>query len=240
MPAERHLDWDGGFNIRDLGGLATEDDRKVKAGAAVRAGSLHKLTEAGWQSLEAHGIGTIIDLRNASEREVECYRPPNDRITAIHLPIEEENNPEDIEFWKQWRAFNCSPIYYVPFINQYPDRIAATIQVMANAKPGGVLFHCGIGRDRTGLIALILLKLLRAKNEEIFQDFALSAERLRPHWEMLGRRNDETNVAGLYEKMGTSATETINATLEAVGQRGQTLEALQNIEFKALHERFLE
>jgi protein tyrosine/serine phosphatase len=212
----------------------------VKAGAAVRAGSLHKLTEAGWRSLEAHGIGTIIDLRNANEREAECYMPPSEKLTAIHLPLEEENKPEDSEFWKQWRDFNCSPIYYVPFINQYPERIATTIRVMANAKPGGVLFHCGIGRDRTGLITLILLKLLRATNEEIFQDFALSAERLRPHWEMLGRRNDETNVASLYEKMGTSAAETINATLEAVGQRGQTHAALQDIELQGLRERFLE
>ena len=67
MTPHRHLDWNGCFNVRDLGGLPAADGRLTRWGAVVRADAVDRLTESGWAALQAHGIRTVIDLRNDSE-----------------------------------------------------------------------------------------------------------------------------------------------------------------------------
>jgi protein tyrosine/serine phosphatase len=61
---DRHLNWEGCFNARDLGGLRTTDGCVTRWGAVVRSDSLDHLSAAGWSALQAHGIRTIVDLRN--------------------------------------------------------------------------------------------------------------------------------------------------------------------------------
>jgi len=74
------------FNVRDLGGLPTLDGRFTRWGAIVRFDSLGALTEAGWSALVEHGVRTVIDLRNESERGADAApRPPS--LTTIHLPL---------------------------------------------------------------------------------------------------------------------------------------------------------
>jgi protein tyrosine/serine phosphatase len=241
MTIGRHLDWEGGFNIRDLGGIATNDGRKTRRSSVVRSGSLHHLTKPGWQALATYGVRTIIDLRNTNEREAANYIAPNSEITCIHLPLEEQHEPSDAEFWKRWRGFNCSPLYYSAFLNQYPDRASAVIAHIANARPGGVLFHCGIGRDRTGLIALLLLKILGATHEEIVSDFLLSIERLRTHWARIGLRNDEDDIAKLFEREKSSATSAIIATITDIdGVERFRTNGIGDNDLDLLRTRFLE
>ena len=56
------LNWEGCLNVRDLGGLATEDGRRTRHGAVVRADNIRKLTDAGWRSLAEHSVRRIVDL----------------------------------------------------------------------------------------------------------------------------------------------------------------------------------
>jgi hypothetical protein len=74
MARDRHLDWEGCCNARDLGGLSTTDGRTTRWGAVARSERLDELTAAGWSALEAHGIRTIVDLRNHDERRgLRCH-----------------------------------------------------------------------------------------------------------------------------------------------------------------------
>jgi protein-tyrosine phosphatase len=237
MVDDRHLDWEGGFNIRDLGGIGGADGHVTIRGAVVRSGSLHHLTAAGWSELQAFGIRTIVDLRNDDERAADGYTVPTAEITLAHLPIEEEKQESDIEFWKEWRPFFCTPLYYAAFLKHFPDRCATAIATIANAQAGGVLFHCGIGRDRTGLIAMLILKLAGVAHEDIAADFAMSTERLRPHWERLGRANDEEAIANLLARRNTTSADAmlssvttsvdIYAILREGGLTDDDLEALR-------------
>src|SRR5829696_10122271 len=96
MDDDRRLDWDGCTNVRDLGGLRTADGRLIRRGAIVRADALDRLSAAGWAALEAHGVRTVIDLRNDDERgEDGAPRPAG--LTTVHLPLD---GVEDTEFWK--------------------------------------------------------------------------------------------------------------------------------------------
>jgi hypothetical protein len=138
MAPDRHLDWEGCCNARDLGGLPTTDGRTTRRGAVARSERLDELTAAGWSALEAHGIRTIVDLRNHDER-----RPLGDRCPAsvaiVHVPLDDR---ADTRFWDRWGHLDGTPLFFRPFLDAKPERCAAALEAIANAGPGGVLFHC--------------------------------------------------------------------------------------------------
>jgi len=173
---ERILVWDGCNNIRDLGGLRTSHGRKTRWGAVVRSDTPARLTEAGWSSLYAYGIRTIITLvtRGKKEGELEVAAPYSD-LKTVQVAIEDIT---DKEFYQQWAATDlwCTPLYYKDALRRWPERHAAVISAIARAQPGGVLFHCIRGNDRTGIIALLLLALVGVTPEEIIADYELSFE----------------------------------------------------------------
>jgi protein-tyrosine phosphatase len=188
----RQLDWEGGLNVRDLGGLRTRDGGETARGAVVRSGSPDGLSERGWEALRAYGIRTIVDLRNDDERDAE----PRAGVETLHLPLD---GVEDEDFWSQWASgpeFGTG-LYYRPHLDRFPERNARVIEAIARAEPGGVLFHCVGGRDRTGQITLLLLSLAGVEPEEIAADYCLSA----------GEGDD------FLVSRGTSSTEVVLAIL---------------------------
>jgi protein-tyrosine phosphatase len=168
----RRLDWDGCRNVRDLGGLPTAGGGRTRWGAAVRADALDRLTATGWAALETHGVRTVIDLRNDDERGPHVAPRPT-ALRTVHLPLD---GIEDREFWDVWATGPqfATPLYYGPFLERFPDRAAAVIAAFAHAPSGGVAFHCAAGRDRAGLIALLLLALVGVRPEDIAADYELS------------------------------------------------------------------
>lgn len=64
MASHRHLNWDGCFNIRDLGGLRAAGGARTRFGTIVRADEVTRLTAAGWAALYEYGIRTRVDLRD--------------------------------------------------------------------------------------------------------------------------------------------------------------------------------
>lgn len=235
----RHLDWEGCFNARDLGGLATTDGRLTRRGALVRADGIDQLTAAGWDALLAHGVRTIIDLRNDDERAPTGARP--DSIKTLHLPLDAV---EDSEFWSCWNAgWQCgTPLYYLPHLKRFPKRSAAVISAIAHADDGGVLVHCVGGRDRTGMIAMLVLALVRVRAYEIVTDYALSAQRLPP----LFARRGEPDQGPLIEKslksegLGSAAA-VLRSTLAALDLDAFLREGqLQDSDVAALRTRMLQ
>ena len=172
----RRLTWEGCVNARDLGGLRTADGGETRWRAVVRSGALDGLTAAGWAALEAHGVRTVIDLRNEDERRPDLAPRPA-ALTTLHVPYD---SSDDAEFWDRWATgpqFG-TPLYYRPFLDRFPDRTARVMTTIARAGPGGVLFHCARGRDRAGLVTILLLALAGVAADDIAADYALSADPL--------------------------------------------------------------
>ena len=198
---------------RDLGGIRTSDGRAIRPGALVRARSLDGLGEEGWATIHALGVRTLIDLRNDDER---AAAPAPDGITAIHLPLD----GSDKEFWDEWSAdwrFG-TPVYYAPHISRFPERSLAVLTAIAYARPGGVLFHCMGGRDRTGMITMLVLALLDVAPEDIAADYELSAAVCK----------DADDVTDGLTRAGTTARAELLRTLEALD-----LEALVATDLRA-------
>lgn len=173
---ERILSWEGCTNVRDLGGLRACNGRVTRLGAVVRADTPAKLTEAGWAALHDFGIRTIVTLRTHGMTEEQLnVTPPYPDIAVVPVAIEDVT---DREFVRQWASTDlwCTPLYYHDALRRWPECHAAAISAIAQAAPGGVLFHCVRGHDRTGIIALLLLALVGVKPEEIVADYELSID----------------------------------------------------------------
>ena len=184
---QRVLAWEGCKNVRDLGGLRTADGRSTRWGEVVRADHPARLAAAGWRALYDYGIRTIITLRTHGMAEDNLeVTPPNADITVVQAAIEDVTN---LDFVRQWASTELwsTPLYYPDALRLWPERHAAAITAIARAGPGGVLFHCVRGVDRTGIIALLLLSLAGVTAEDILADYALSHDPDRD--ELLASRN---------------------------------------------------
>ena len=187
---------------RDLGGLRTTDGRTIRPGALVRARSLDDLSADGWAVLHELGVRTLIDLRNDDER---AAAPKPNGITAIHLPLDAS---DDRGFWDEWAAdwrFG-TPVYYGPHLARFPERSLAVLTAIAYARPGGVLYHCMGGRDRTGMITMIVLALVGVAPDDIAADYELSA----------GLCDDAEAVTEGLTRAGTTARAELLRTLETL------------------------
>jgi len=175
----RVLLWDGCNNVRDLGGLRTSDGRLTRWGAVVRSDTPARLSTTGWSALHAYGLRTIVTLRTHGMQEDELnITPPYPDVAVVQAPIEDITDPEFLQQWAVSELWS-TPLYYRDALRRWPERHAAAISAIARAEPGGVLFHCIRGNDRTGIIALLLLALVGVTPEEIIADYQLSPDRDR-------------------------------------------------------------
>jgi protein-tyrosine phosphatase len=190
---ERVLLWDGCTNVRDLGGLSTADGRTTRWGVVVRSDTPARLTATGWSALYAYGIRTIITLRTYGLEEDELnFKLPHPDLVTTQVAIEDIT---DKEFVQQWVNTNFwgTPLYYKDALRRWPERHVAVISAIARAQPGGVLFHCIRGHDRTGIIALLLLALAGVTSDDIIADYELSPDPDRD--ELLAREHSSVREA---------------------------------------------
>ncbi len=175
----RHLDWEGALNVRDLGGVALEAGGETRYGALVRADNIRLLTDDGWRSLAAHGVARIVDLRWPEELDED---PPRDvDIDVVHVSLLGELDPEFSDDIRDYMAVEDPAGYwaisYTRILHAYAPNFAQALAAIADAPNGAVVFHCAGGKDRTGLVAALLLRLAGAPIEEIARDYSLSEER---------------------------------------------------------------
>jgi protein tyrosine/serine phosphatase len=177
------LVWEGCLNVRDLGGLPTEDGRRTKTGAVVRADNIRKLTDAGWQSLADHGVRRIVDLRWPEEL---VNDPPRDvEIEVVHVSVlgggydEEYVARMDAHLRSVEDVVDHHSFAYIDWLERYRDDFGRAFAAIADAD-GTVVVHCMGGKDRTGVVSGLLLRLAGVGYEEIGEDYAITAVNLEP------------------------------------------------------------
>ncbi|MET7681186.1 tyrosine-protein phosphatase [Streptomyces sp. NPDC005423] len=174
---ERHIPFEALSNFRDLGGYPTQDGRRVRAGRLYRADSLGELAEntPDWTRFLSLGIGTVIDLRHPGETERHGRVPAHPSLRYHNLSI--EHRPYD----QSSLSPDTDPARYLA--ERYAEvaqdgtrEIARALELVAEAAGNDepLVFHCASGKDRTGLLAALVLGLLGVETPAIVEDFSLT------------------------------------------------------------------
>lgn len=166
------VDLQGAYNVRDLGGLRTRDGRRTRFGLIYRGDSLDSLTPSDAEMLfEKLGIGTIVDLRTQAETDLTelSFPVPRYRFSVLgegRLGREPFPSDDPTELAK----------VYLGNLEGGRPAVRQTFEVIANNLQAGVatIFHCAAGRDRTGIIAALLLDLVDVTFGEIARDYVQS------------------------------------------------------------------
>jgi protein-tyrosine phosphatase len=176
VAAERRVPFEGVTNVRDLGGYPAGDGGRVRWGAVFRADALHKLTPADRTAFEGLGIRTVFDLRGEVERE----EHPNP-VESVHRPI--VGRPPEPEGQAPDRSSLAAAAdgegllrdIYVGALTHSPARIGEILTDLADAGQLPAVFHCHGGKDRTGIVAALLLLALGVDREAVLDDYEATA-----------------------------------------------------------------
>ncbi|WP_144765051.1 tyrosine-protein phosphatase [Curtobacterium sp. 9128] len=209
---DRTLVADGLHNARDLGGLPTRDGGRTPTGRFFRSESPDRLTTGGWGAVRHAGIRTVVDLRGAAERADDTGDRP-DWLTTVAVDLDDL---DDVAFWADFTDDGRigTPLYYGPFLARKPDRVVAALRAIVHAAPGGVLFHCAAGRDRTGIVALVLLSLAGVGPEDVVDDYLVTIATGPARFAALGVPSPEDAIAALCAEHGTTVTDAVRATVD--------------------------
>lgn len=217
MPAaepRRNLAIPGTHNFRDLGGYGTSSGGRIRWRTLFRADSLHRLTPAGRSLLLGdYRLRTVIDLRSREEARVE----PNALADApgvnyIHLPYPGASGgagrPRDLEG------------LYRGFLDHGRRWIAAVVTALATPHALPAVVHCTAGKDRTGVVAAVLLSVLGVSDDEIVQDYALSSILPEDRLTEIRRRAAEAGYdLQWYDLLLACRPEAMAATLRYLNRR---------------------
>ena len=195
----RWVDLDGAANVRDLGGLVTEDGDTTVSGRLLRSDNLQELSPADVTRL-VHGIGltTVVDLRSTVELAAEGPAPLDAvaGVRHVHLPVLPEQGAatdvvanalaarEDLDRSRYPADPLCG--HYLGYLEDRPDQVVGALRTIAGSA-GAVLVHCAAGKDRTGVVVALALSAVGVRPEAIVADYVATGERAEAIVARLGR-----------------------------------------------------
>ncbi|KAK1233432.1 hypothetical protein PQX77_003410 [Marasmius sp. AFHP31] len=172
---------EGVINVRDLGGYTTSFTNKItRPRLAFRSAELAGVTDRGKQQMKDLGITTVFDLR--SDTEIEKYNsssPSIDGVKVIRTPVfsKEDYSPEMMAKRYQLYASGKTEAFmelYSQILDHGGAAFGSILRHVRDRPNEGFMFHCTAGKDRTGVIAAIILKLAGVDDRSIAEDYALT------------------------------------------------------------------
>jgi protein-tyrosine phosphatase len=168
-------------NFRDFGGYATRSGGRVKHGHLYRSAQFGEATAEDLAALDAMGIGFVVDLRRNIERTNSPTRWP--KQPKPDLIVHDSGDVSDPAFATFMRNPTTTPAHtrdhmikdyaempveprYIALFSQFLKKLAAG--------HGPAVVHCAAGKDRTGIICAVLLKLLDVSDEDVIEDYLLT------------------------------------------------------------------
>ncbi len=216
MQESRWLPVTGAENIRDLGGLPLKSGGETRHGVFLRADTLQELTDDDVALFRKIGLRTIIDLRTPMEAESEGRGPlASEPIAYLNLPfipdellVPGHDKARDIIVAERRETDRVE--HYLNYLRYAGDRVVAALRAMAAVDGPPAVFHCAAGKDRTGVLAAILLDAVGVERDAIITDFAMSNERL-------------DRIAGRLRRMPTYANYTGTLATRDMGSDPETM-----------------
>ncbi|WP_116215480.1 tyrosine-protein phosphatase [Streptomyces olivoreticuli] len=179
----RHIAFERLHNFRDLGGYRAADGRTVRWGRLFRSDSLGKLRGHDQDRFLALDIRTVIDLRYPWEIERSGRVPPHQglayhNLSIEHRPYDQAGLDPDVEPARFLAG------KYAEVAHDGVEELRHALEIIAE-DTAPLVFHCHSGKDRTGLLAMLVLALIGVHEDDIAADFALTelaTDRLVADW----------------------------------------------------------
>jgi protein-tyrosine phosphatase len=173
----REINFDKIINCRDLGGYRAEGNRTVAWQRLIRSGYIHPMTARDLQRLkEEFKLTSVINLRrNKAGQQQEVALLNSAGIKYFSTPFFDYQQEElNYNFTNMGEAF----LFRIRH-QEYAKPIIAALEIIADTKNLPLLFHCGAGKDRSGLLAAFTLAVLGVADDDIIADYTLSAPYMR-------------------------------------------------------------
>jgi protein-tyrosine phosphatase len=185
VAAERRVPLEGAANFRDLGGYRTADGGRTRWGLVFRSDALHALTVEDAALVGRLGLRVVYDLRGDHERRRHpSVELPDGDVRRVLLGIggAAGESKEITERILDGEIPEITEEFLVGAYQQMAERDPTTFVALLTGltDPDGLpaLFHCTAGKDRTGMTAALLLRLLGVDEETVLDDYELSTA----HW----------------------------------------------------------
>lgn len=175
---DRTLGLKTAVNLRDIGGYPTADGRRVKWGRVYRSGTLNELSAEDTAQIAQLGLTAICDLRSAEEVADSPEDAARFGAQYQHMPVQASRDT-----MRQLQAMLFQPSrlsdimrasYNDVMLESNASLIGDILRQMSVETNLPMLFHCTAGKDRTGVIAAVLLSTLGVSDDVIAADYALS------------------------------------------------------------------
>ncbi len=169
------------LNMRDLGGYSTKQGGYIRYGQIIRSDCPIAFDQADLKEIESLNLGTVIDLRTAEEiAEKPSYFSDVPGLDYYNVQFQHGNRIPDSE-----AAIKES------YLRVMEDPSIREILTIISNEERGVLIHCAVGKDRTGVVAALLLMICQVNREEIISDYRMSYIYLHNLIEELRRKYDD-------------------------------------------------
>jgi protein-tyrosine phosphatase len=223
---DRHVSFEACFNFRDLGGYGTNDGRRVRWGTLFRSDSLERLSDADVERLGALGLRTAVDLRSSAERERGPARLDGlPRVSIHHTPLFEQGA---LPFEPAELASEEPPPgqTYLAIAEAGSAALGAAVRAVAHGEEATVFF-CAAGRDRTGMLAALILSALGVEDDAIVADYRLSDRSVEPAiaWSQVNAPDRAAEFAVLPNWVLYTTAEGIQAFLDGLRAQHGSIEA---------------
>jgi protein-tyrosine phosphatase len=188
--AERVLVFEGAHNFRDLGGYRGALGRQLRWGSIYRAASMHNFSAVDQDFISQLNIGIVIDLRSSTER---AHAPaPFSAASGVEVVSFDYDIPplllhSVLATRSRAEAIQATAEMYIHLAEMLAPQLRILLHALRTNVP--LAFNCTAGKDRTGVIAALVLSVLGVGRSEIIMDYALS-ETLVPAQTYLDRIND--------------------------------------------------
>lgn len=167
MNTQRRYPLENIVNCRDLGGYPSKYGC-TQFGRFIRCGTVGRPTEDDIEMLKKLNVSTVIDLRgdfefNDQNNGFERLTDNVNHVSLYELNVAEAKNVK----------MTLSEVYeYI--VDNYRDNIGKALKAVAEAPAGTVLYHCFLGKDRTGILTLMLLTIAGVDEDDIVADYQLT------------------------------------------------------------------
>jgi len=209
--SEHLLPTTGTSNTRDLGGYPTLDNYITRQNVFFRSDSSANFTPADIELLMERGLGLVIDLRSLSESD----EHPSKLNKLTNLKYQQLPMIGDLSALSQQTfKITCMSVLYTYLLDHAGESIAKIFKLFAKAISMGQasLFHCAVGKDRTGVIAMLLLKLANVSDEFIIEDYAITETLMAEVFAMQRKHFTKHNIVA-SDVLFTSRPESMKSTL---------------------------